>query len=329
MKKILIFLLLFISYSLYSNDLPKVAWVNTSSGLNLREAPNLKSRIITMIPYNSKINILEYYSYNTDIINGIEDYWVKIKYLNKIGWVFAGYLSYDSLLTDSDYNNIIKRISNMLNNSDQRIASFFKKKLQKVDSYNIELSKLFNTAKYGFKNKYGETYIGNNITIRISIVRFNKTHKKIEKGYEEIKWEVDYINFLTDYIQYINSNENSKIGESLADVILPVEITSFKKKVVENNNYIEVDAFFQPAGCYIKMVLFATDNYLIICSLDLYQHSITITHPFNETKDWFYKSNLFYIENVTHEIKLTPEGKKYLYILEEVMIELIDIASRY
>jgi len=76
-------------------------------------------------------------------------------------------------------------------------------------------------------------------------------------------------------------------------------------------------------------VTFTTDGYLISCYLHFYEHSFIIPNLYGETKDWFYKSNLFYEDNDSNEIKLTTEGIKYLNILEKVMIELINRLSKY
>jgi uncharacterized protein YgiM (DUF1202 family) len=58
--------------------------VLTKSGLNLRQGPTTKSRIIKSIPYNSKVEI--------EIRNQNKREWIKVKYKELDGYVLKKYL---------------------------------------------------------------------------------------------------------------------------------------------------------------------------------------------------------------------------------------------
>lgn len=67
------------------------AYVNAKKGLLLREQPTRDSKIIFLIPYQSKVNVIEV----TDKFENIEDissHWVKINFNNIIGYAFGGFL---------------------------------------------------------------------------------------------------------------------------------------------------------------------------------------------------------------------------------------------
>lgn len=73
----------------------KVIAVN---GLNIRKEPHQWSKKIALIPFDSVIEILEIHS-SQETIDGITANWMKVKYLNNVGWVWGGFI-------DTDVNNI-------------------------------------------------------------------------------------------------------------------------------------------------------------------------------------------------------------------------------
>ncbi|ANQ49386.1 DUF4236 domain-containing protein [Flammeovirga sp. MY04] len=68
-------------------DKTKVGIVTPKVGLNLREDGNVKSNILTQIPFNEKVEILE-----SEIKNGE---WLYVKYENDSGWVSKKFLNID------------------------------------------------------------------------------------------------------------------------------------------------------------------------------------------------------------------------------------------
>lgn len=73
------------------------------NGLNLRESPSTKSKLLSLIPYGKSVDVLEITekSYINNFINNggeekhpilLKNQWVKIKYEDRIGYVIDGYL---------------------------------------------------------------------------------------------------------------------------------------------------------------------------------------------------------------------------------------------
>lgn len=84
-------------------------WTIANSGLRVRESSNLSSPVVTVIPYGSKVKVLE--QKNEEIfLAGEYGYWTKIVWNNYTGWVFSGFLR------DFNINNLKKNIANELNN---------------------------------------------------------------------------------------------------------------------------------------------------------------------------------------------------------------------
>ena len=67
------------------------AEVNAKSGLRMREKPDAASKIIDTVPYNEEIQILQE-SDKKDVFENITSNWVLIRYGNKEGWSFNGFL---------------------------------------------------------------------------------------------------------------------------------------------------------------------------------------------------------------------------------------------
>ena len=64
----------------------------TKSGLNLRKLPNKESEIITKINFGNKLQIAEL-TINNETIEGRNGNWIKVKYEDKEGYLFSGYLT--------------------------------------------------------------------------------------------------------------------------------------------------------------------------------------------------------------------------------------------
>ncbi len=89
MKKILFSTLFFVSIILLGQDF----YVLSKNGLNLRESPSDKSKILDVVPYNTKVNILEKNASEKFKVNGFSGTYVKIKYKGVEGYIFSGFLS--------------------------------------------------------------------------------------------------------------------------------------------------------------------------------------------------------------------------------------------
>ncbi|MCB1189712.1 MAG: SH3 domain-containing protein [Leptospiraceae bacterium] len=92
-------ILLFILPTLDSKDYIAKR-VNAKSGLVMRERPGQNYKKIAIIPYDSKVMILDHTGPN-DEFEGIKGSWVKVDYNGKQGWVFSGFLKTDTLTADN------------------------------------------------------------------------------------------------------------------------------------------------------------------------------------------------------------------------------------
>lgn len=66
-------------------------WVGSKAGLNMRERPDVKGKVITSIPLLSKLELVEEKD-GRETIDGITGNWARITWNGKTGWVFNGYL---------------------------------------------------------------------------------------------------------------------------------------------------------------------------------------------------------------------------------------------
>ena len=90
MKKIILTIfMIFIISNIFSAE---YKWISAEAGLRFRSEPNLKSDTLSLIPYNSQVEIISG-SKNKEKIGNIEDYWYNILWNSQKGWVFGGFLS--------------------------------------------------------------------------------------------------------------------------------------------------------------------------------------------------------------------------------------------
>ena len=68
-----------------------VKYVKTQAGLSLRESPSTDGNLIARLPYMARVKVIRYGKVRTTV-DGIDDYWAKIRYRRINGWVFNGYL---------------------------------------------------------------------------------------------------------------------------------------------------------------------------------------------------------------------------------------------
>ena len=73
----------------------KSLFVTPKSGVSLHKNNSADSKILYIIPFNSKINLIEQKVYINDMVTvkGIPGNWIKVQYGNKLGYVFDGFLS--------------------------------------------------------------------------------------------------------------------------------------------------------------------------------------------------------------------------------------------
>ncbi|MFM2267978.1 MAG: hypothetical protein RL757_1419 [Bacteroidota bacterium] len=104
MKKTVCILLFLVSFTcLHAQEsrfnANETAYVWANAGLNMREQPDAKSKKITVLPFAAKIIILEQMGakipFEVEEFEGftVKGYWISVKFGEKKGWVFDGFLS--------------------------------------------------------------------------------------------------------------------------------------------------------------------------------------------------------------------------------------------
>ncbi len=63
----------------------------TANSLNLRAEPSLSSDVVIKIPDSSAVEIL-YFDEKVLVLDGVAGKWCKVKYADKLGWVWGNYL---------------------------------------------------------------------------------------------------------------------------------------------------------------------------------------------------------------------------------------------
>lgn len=81
-------MLLFVTMGMYAQN----AWVTASSGLRLRETASLSAKVMVVIPFGQKVQVLERTKTSTEV-EGIEGVLVKLSWNGKTGYAFDGFLS--------------------------------------------------------------------------------------------------------------------------------------------------------------------------------------------------------------------------------------------
>lgn len=73
------------------DDVLQKGLVTAKSGLTLRNSGSATGKPVTVAPKNAEVGITEF-GENTDVVNGLEGVWCKVRYGSKEGYVFSAYL---------------------------------------------------------------------------------------------------------------------------------------------------------------------------------------------------------------------------------------------
>ena len=76
-----------------SPELPKIMYVTSKEGLSKRSEPSINGNITGLLMYGERVIIREK-SNNVDTIDGITEYWYRVRiHVNINEWIFGGYIS--------------------------------------------------------------------------------------------------------------------------------------------------------------------------------------------------------------------------------------------
>lgn len=95
-KIILILILIILSCSSHNLPVSGISnndyYISSTNGLTLRNEPLTNGKAISIIPFSDKVKIISKHNDN-QFIGGAYGSWTQIKWNDKIGWVFGGYLT--------------------------------------------------------------------------------------------------------------------------------------------------------------------------------------------------------------------------------------------
>jgi hypothetical protein len=105
----------------------------SGDGLKLRTEPTAQSQTIRVLPFLTRVEILDKHE-SLIVIDGISSHWYKVSTNNDTGWVFGGYLSKDTGIPKVKDKSFIAvyRIKNININVDSFGFENILKRLKKV-----------------------------------------------------------------------------------------------------------------------------------------------------------------------------------------------------
>jgi hypothetical protein len=74
-------------------------WVNATAGLRIRDKAGLDGNVIGAIPYGEKVILLDEED-KVEEIDGTKGSWSRIRWQDKEGWVFGGFLQKEEIMQD-------------------------------------------------------------------------------------------------------------------------------------------------------------------------------------------------------------------------------------
>lgn len=183
-------------------------FINADPVLNMRESPDISSKILIPIPNGAKIKIIEKSSEEVEI-QGKIDYWYKIDYNDRDGWAFGAYLSKE----EPDVKDTKSNVKPTYSIVEYPSPDFF---LYYVDEKNgIELKE-----KPSFKSSTLAT-----VKYGLEVHIFNYTDDSSTKDGETGKWGKTLIDDKEGYVFMPVINSNKYEGDkTVYEYILSKEI---------------------------------------------------------------------------------------------------------
>lgn len=171
-------------------------WVTTEKGLWLREEPNVNGKQIILIPFKEMVNIYEITD-KDDTVSGVTDRWGRVKYNDKMGWAFRGFLN------NVDPNNQEDTKESEMDADGKFLIGTWVLEKEFENEENKSYQEIFNNGKEhkwlsGLKLGAEKTFSENRECLEI-IKKYDDINYHEEKHY---KWEYHnsekYVYFLND-----------------------------------------------------------------------------------------------------------------------------------
>lgn len=120
--------------------------VTSKDGLNLRKDPGTSAKVISVLPYKFRGEILEKQN-NYQVIQDAYGYWAKVRYKDNEGWIFSGFIWL--LYSIDEFVNIPENGEQELNISNSMTES----EIPEMRQFNLNAYKLLTTQTLGI-NEY-------------------------------------------------------------------------------------------------------------------------------------------------------------------------------
>ena len=119
-----IIFIIFISFYIFPKD-NKKRWVTAEPGLRMRKSPSIKSNRICTIPFEEEVILLEEIGKKITISERTGR-WSKVKWKDKTGWVFGGFLTKNDPYKNKKITSIMGKYMLMKDPYKEQYIEFFK-----------------------------------------------------------------------------------------------------------------------------------------------------------------------------------------------------------
>jgi len=281
MKNSLVFIVLFLlSISILKADTFHYTVV-AKSGLSLRKEKSIDSEKILVAPYLSRVQVLGLFKQDVITVEDVKGFWVHVKYENKTGFMYSGFLYPGSFPYAEIQNNKSKFIT--------------------LDEYGPEYSELEN-GEYQYlnfllvdryENWYGAHIDGKQTILTKVTITYEFTPKHIQPLYDLIQDGLEYYmedgaplplnyNILPkDVFDFFIGTDEKLIAKTPSEIFYTQEIDQFgvylypwQKLHINNSSY-----FIQAKGVIEKTSEVNTIMYEL--SMNKYNSDLKVNIPLN------------------------------------------------
>jgi len=161
-------------------------YIAAKSGLNLRSGPDKSSKVVTLIPFGSKVTI-EKSEGDEILLDERYGKWVNVKYGNKTGWLFSGFLC------DFEPNTIIKPVADYYDKyNDKEVCNSGNNESNCYEVSKVSIKNILDNyvvLQIPFTNYDGDNYLG-------VVYKYDAKQKKFFEVFNEGGHSIIYILYL-------------------------------------------------------------------------------------------------------------------------------------
>lgn len=192
------------------------SWIIAESGLILRTEPSTESKALVTIPFGTRLYLLERSKNESEVIDRetkakYTNYWYKVSYLSKVGWIFGTFLD-----SKENYDKILRK---------KRICDFI---FEPFLNHSIPLSKS-SSIQPDIQKKFGAP-------IATEMTRMKNWH---EERYNDYFYTIKYDGISFTTIELEKDNRSFILSIEILDNKIPLS-----QKVLINQNKEDLLNFF-------------------------------------------------------------------------------------